>query len=261
MNTGKKLEDLTGLVETLRGPNGCPWDREQKLSDLKSFLMGEAYELLEAMEGDEYRHIREEAGDLLFIIIFIVDLFREKGAFTIGDVIADVMHKMIRRHPHVFGEAPAATAREVKDNWQTLKEEEGKPPRGPSILDGVAEFLPALVQAQQLTRRASRVGFDWAHPAPVIEKVEEELRELKEGIDRREHTAIADELGDLLFASVNLARLLGVDAEQALRRTNQKFIRRFHFIEKAVRTNGRTMEQSSPDEMDTLWEKAKEVYP
>jgi tetrapyrrole methylase family protein/MazG family protein len=261
MHTGKKLEDLTTLVETLRGPNGCPWDREQTLSDLKSFLMGEAYELLEAMGGGNHLHIREEAGDLLFIILFIVDLFREKGTFTIYDVIGEVKDKMIRRHPHVFADAPLDTAQEVKDKWHALKEQEGKPPKGPSILDGVAEFLPALVQAQQLTQRAARVGFDWENPSQVIEKIDEELQELKESIDAKDQKAIADEMGDLLFAAVNLARSLAVDAEQALRGINHKFVRRFHCIEEAARAAGRSLEEMSLSEMDALWEKAKKVYP
>jgi tetrapyrrole methylase family protein/MazG family protein len=261
MITGKKLEDLSDLVQTLRGPNGCPWDREQTLADLKSFLMGEAYELLEAMDHDDHRYIREEAGDLLFILIFIVDLFREKGTFTIYDVIGEVMGKMIRRHPHVFSHTSMATAREVKENWHALKAQEGKPPQGPSILDGVAECLPALVQAQQFTHRASRVGFDWEHPSQVMEKIEEELRELKECIDAKEQNALADEMGDLLFSAVNLARSLSVDAEQALRRTNKKFVRRFNFIEEAVRTAGGSLERTSLKEMDALWEKAKKLYP
>lgn len=261
MNEGKKLEDLTALVQTLRGPNGCPWDREQTLSDLKSFLMGEAYELLEAMGGDNHLHIREEAGDLLFILIFIIDLFREKRTFTIYDVIGEVTDKMIRRHPHVFGDTTMGTAQEVKDNWHALKAQEGKPPQGPSILDGVAEFLPALVQAQQLTHRASRVGFDWENPSRVIEKIEEELRELKESIDEKEQNAMAGELGDLLFSAVNLARSLTIDAEQALRRTNKKFIRRFHFIEEAVRNAGGALQEMPLREMDALWEESKKLYP
>ena len=261
MNRKRNLEDLTGLVQTLRGPDGCPWDREQTLSDLRSFLMGEAYELLEAMDRDHPLHIREEAGDLLFIIIFIVDLFREKETFTIYDVIGEVMDKMVRRHPHVFGDAVVGTAREVKENWHAIKEQEGKPARGPSLLDGVAEFLPALVRAQLLTARASRVGFDWEGPSQVMQKIEEEMAELKESLDRKQQNAIAGELGDLLFAAVNLARTLGVDAEQALRRTNRKFVERFHFIEEAVRDAGGTLEQTTLKEMDALWEESKKFYP
>jgi tetrapyrrole methylase family protein/MazG family protein len=261
MNKGKQLEDLTALVQTLRGPNGCPWDREQTMSDLKSFLMSEAYELLEAMDGDNHLHIQEEAGDLLFIIIFIVDLFREKGTFTIYDVIGEVKDKMIRRHPHVFGTIAMGTSQEVKDNWHALKAQEGKPPQGPSILDGVAKFLPALVQAQQLTQRAARLGFDWENPSRVIEKIEEELRELKESMNGKEQQAMADELGDLLFSAVNMARLLAIDAEQALHRTNKKFVRRFHFIEEAVRTAGGTLEEMPLREMDELWEQSKKVLP
>jgi MazG family protein len=213
------------------------------------------------MDGDNHLHIQEEAGDLLFILLFIVDLFREKGTFTIYDVIGEVQEKMIRRHPHVFADAPLDTAQEVKDKWHALKEQEGKPPKGPSILDGVAEFLPALVQAQQLTQRAARVGFDWEKPSQVIEKIDEELRELQESVDAKDQKAIADEMGDLLFAAVNLARSLAVDAEQALHKTNKKFIRRFHFIEAEVRKAGRTMAEMPLREMDALWEKAKEFYP
>jgi len=261
LNRKRNLEDLTALVQTLRGPDGCPWDREQSLSDLRSFLMGEAYELLEAMDRDHHLHIREEAGDLLFIIIFIVDLFREKKTFTIYDVIGEVMDKMVRRHPHVFGDVTVGSAREVKENWHALKEQEGKPAPGPSLLDGVAVFLPALVRAQLLTERASRVGFDWEGPSQVMQKIEEEMGELKESLDRKEQDAVAGELGDLLFAAVNLARTLGVDAEQALRRTNRKFVERFHFIEEAVRDAGGSMEQATLKEMDRLWEQSKKVYP
>lgn len=261
MNRENIFKDLLSLVETLRGPGGCPWDREQTLHDLKSFLMGEAYELLEAMERNDHLHIREEAGDLLFIIIFIVDLFREKGIFSIDDVIEEVMDKMIRRHPHVFGSSTMDSAKQVTDKWHVLKEQEGKPPRGPSILDGVAEFLPALVRAQLLTRRASQVGFDWENPSQVIGKIEEEISELKECIAKNEHKAIADELGDLLFSVVNLARSLTIDAEGSLRRCNQKFIQRFHFIEEAVCTSGGSMEETSLEKMDALWEKAKKLYP
>lgn len=261
MQDGKRLEDLTSLVETLRGPNGCPWDREQTLSDLKSYLMGEAYELLDAMDRVDDRHIREEAGDLLFIIIFLVDFFREKGTFTIYDVIGDVMDKMIRRHPHVFAGSNLDTAQAVSDNWLTLKAHEGKPLRGLSILDGVADFLPELVRAQLLTRKASEVGFDWDGPSHVLQKIEEELAELQESIARREQGSVAKEVGDVLFSVVNLARLLGVDAEQALRKTNTKFLQRFHFIEESVRAAGGTMKETSLEQMDALWEKAKKLYP
>lgn len=261
MNRGTTFEDLLSLVQTLRGPGGCPWDREQTLYDLKSFLMGEAYELLEAMEGDNHLQIREETGDLLFILIFIVDLFREKGIFTMYEVIGEVMNKMIRRHPHVFDGAAMGTAQEVTDNWHSLKEQEGKPPRGPSILDGVAAFLPALVRAQLLTERASRVGFDWENPSRVIGKIEEELTELKESIAQNEQSAAAGELGDLLFSVVNLARTLSIDAEGALRRSSQKFTQRFHFIEEALRNNGGSIERSSLEEMDALWEESKKIFP
>jgi len=261
MKSTKSLEDLTELVQTLRGPHGCPWDREQTLTDLKTFLIGEAYELLEAIDQNNHEHIGEEAGDLLFIIIFLVDLFRERGTFTIYEVIGAVMDKMIRRHPHVFGTSPLKTSQEVKASWRSLKEQEGKPVAGSSILDGVPAFLPALVQAQLLTHKASLVGFEWEHQGQVMEKIEEELGELQESITRKEQNAIASELGDFLFSVVNLSRHLHLDAEQVLRSANKKFTERFHCIEEALRHAGHDIAQTSLEEMDALWVKAKKRCP
>jgi len=261
MKSTKNLEDLTALVQKLRGPHGCPWDREQTLTDLKGFLIGEAYELLEAIDQNNHEHIGEEAGDLLFIIIFLVDLFRERGTFTIYEVIGAVMDKMIRRHPHVFGTSHLKTTQEVKASWRSLKEQEGKPVAGSSILDGVPAFLPALVQAQHLTHKASLAGFEWEHQGQVMEKIEEELGELQESITRKEQYAIAGELGDLLFSVVNLSRHLHLDAEQVLRSANKKFTERFRCIEEALRHAGRDIAQTSLEEMDALWQKAKESCP
>lgn len=261
MKNRKNLEDLTALVETLRGPGGCPWDREQTLTDLKSFLIGEAYELLEAIDHNNHEHIAEEAGDLLFIIIFLVDLFREKGTFTIYEVIGAVMDKMIRRHPHVFGTSPLKTAQEVRASWRSLKEQEGKPVGGTSILDGVPGFLPGLVQAQLLTHKASLAGFEWDHPGQVLEKIEEELGELRESFTRGEAKGVAAELGDLLFSVATLSRHLHLDAEQVLRTTNKKFTARFHCMEEALRKAGRDITRASLREMEALWEKSKERCP
>jgi tetrapyrrole methylase family protein/MazG family protein len=258
MENKRNLEELTALVTRLRGPEGCSWDREQSEAEIKSYLVGEVYEVLEAIDLNNPSKIEEEAGDLLFLIIFLVDIFREKGAFDIYQVMDKVIRKMIRRHPHVFGNTKADNPEEVKVNWRKIKEEEeGKPVTGESILDGVHAFLPALFQAQLLTQKASRVGFDWETPRQVINKVEEELEELKASVDEGEKKSIENELGDLLFSLVNLGRFLEIDAEQAMRKTNKKFTNRFHFIEKSLRDAGQKIKEASLKEMDKLWELAK----
>jgi tetrapyrrole methylase family protein/MazG family protein len=258
MENKRNLEELTALVTRLRGPEGCPWDREQSEAEIKSYLVGEVYEVLEAIDLNNPSKVEEEAGDLLFLIIFLVDIFREKGAFDIYQVMDKVIRKMIRRHPHVFGNTKADNPEEVKVNWRKIKEEEeGKPVTGESILDGVHAFLPALFQAQLLTQKASRVGFDWETPRQVINKVEEELEELKASVDEGEKKSIENELGDLLFSLVNLGRFLEIDAEQAMRKTNKKFTNRFHFIEKSLRDAGQKIKEASLKEMDKLWELAK----
>jgi len=258
MEEKNNLEDLIALVKRLRGPDGCPWDREQKASDIKSYLIGEAYEVLDAIDLKNPLKIKEELGDLLFQIIFLADMFCEQGDFNIYDVMGEVTEKMIRRHPHVFGNKKAKNTDEIKANWRIIKEKEGKPVTGESVLDGVPEFLPALLQAQLLTRKASRVGFDWQTPHQVISKTEEELKELKESIERAENKAIESELGDLFFSLVNLGGFMEIDAEKALRKTNKKFIKRFYYIEQSLRDAGRDIKQTSLEEMDQLWEKAKE---
>ena len=257
MKTKKNLEDITGLVTKLRGPDGCPWDREQTLSDLKAFLIGETYEILDAIDQNNPSHIREEAGDLLFLIIFLVDMMRESGDFTIYDVIGEVMDKMIRRHPHVFAQTQVNNAAEVKINWRKIKEKEGKVIEGTSILAGIPAFLPALFQAQLLTQKASQAGFDWQTRQQVFEKTEEELVELKESVEGEDRNAIESELGDVLFSLVNLARFMNMDAEQLLRRTNKKFTERFQFIEQSLRDAGQDIKHASLEEMDALWEKTK----
>ena len=261
MSTKKNLEDLTALVKKLRGPDGCPWDREQTLSDLKTFLIGETYEILDAIDQNNPSHIQEEAGDLLFLIVFLVDMLRESGEGTIYDVIGAVMAKMIRRHPHVFAQTEANSAAEVKINWRKIKEKEGKIIDDRSILAGIPEFLPALFQAQLLTQKASQVGFDWPTRQQVFKKIEEELAELKACVECEDHNATESELGDVIFALVNLGRYMNMDAEQLLRRTNKKFTKRFQFIEQSLRDAGRDIKDASLNEMDTLWEKAKEGTP
>ena len=258
MKGKNNLEELVELVRRLRGPDGCPWDKEQKVSDLKSYLVGEVYEVLDAIDLNDSSKIKEESGDLFFLIVFLVDIFRERDDFNIYEVIGMVMDKMIRRHPHVFGDKRVKDTDEVKMNWRKIKEEEGKPAIGESILDGVHDFLPALFQAQLLTQKASRVGFDWQTANQVISKIEEELEELKKSIEDKEIKAIENELGDVLFSLVNLGRFMKMDSEKALRKTNKKFTNRFHYIEKSLRDADRDIKQATLKEMDLLWEKAKE---
>jgi len=254
----KNLEDIIELVKRLRGPDGCPWDREQNLSDIKSYLIGETYEVLDAIDLNNALKIKEELGDLLFLIIFLVEIFSEHGVFDIYEVIGTVMEKMIRRHPHVFGDKRVKDTVEVKANWCKIKEEEGKPAANRSILDGVPEFLPALFQSQLLTQKASQVGFDWQNAQQVVSKIEEELEEIKKGIEGGDKKAIEDEIGDLFFSLVNLARFTGIDSEKALRKTNKKFINRFSYIEKSLSDAGRNIKHASLEEMNQLWEKIKE---
>ena len=258
MGDKKNLEDLIGLIKRLRGPEGCPWDREQKATDIKSYLTGEVYEVLDAIDMENTSKIKEELGDLLFLIIFLTDIFSERGDFDIYEVIDTVTDKMIKRHPHVFGNKRVKNSDEVKANWRKIKEEEGKPFSGESILDGVPEFLPALFQAQLLAQKASQVGFDWQTSHQVISKIEEELGELKKSIEYGENKATEKELGDLFFSLVNLGRFMKVDSEKALRNANKKFINRFHYIEKSLSDAGRDITHASLEEMDQLWEKAKE---
>jgi MazG family protein len=257
MTQNKTLEDLTALVHTLRGPSGCPWDREQNTSDMKSYLTGELYELLDAIDQGNALKVKEEAGDLLFLIIFLVDIYRERGEFDINEVMTAIRDKMIRRHPHVFGNTQVKGSQEVKTNWRQIKREEGKPVSDDSLLDVIPDYLPALVQAQSLTSKASRVGFDWSHPQQIISKIEEETGELKTCITDNEKHALEHELGDLLFSVVNLARFMDIDAEKALRKTNHKFICRFQYIEHSLRNAGKSIEHTSLEEMDRLWEEAK----
>lgn len=251
------LEAFQEVVARLRAPDGCPWDREQTHLSLRTYLLEEAYEALAALDAEDPQAMREEFGDLLLQILLHAQIGAEDGEFTMADIIETIKTKIIRRHPHVFGEVEVSGVAGVLRNWQKLKEEEraanGEEIKG--MLDGVPRALPALAQAQAVQDRAARVGFDWADISPVYAKVEEELAELKaaQGADE-----IEKEVGDLLFAAVNLARWHKVDAESALRMTNEKFRRRFAYIEKAAKQTGRDLTGMSLSEMDVLWEQAKD---
>jgi len=250
------LEGLMALVAKLRSPEGCPWDRKQTLHDIKRYLLDEAYEVAQAIDSGDRDNLREELGDLLFQIVFIARLAEEDGAFDLEDVIEAIRDKMIRRHPHVFGDANLSSPQEVVKQWEEIKEREGKT-KGSSILSGVAEDLPALYRAYCLGLKAAKVGFDWKGPRDVMEKVREELAELEEALEAGLLQEASEELGDLLFVLANLARHLGRDPEGVLRKTNEKFIGRFQEVERALAEKGRTLDNASLEEMESLWESLK----
>jgi MazG family protein len=247
---------LVELIARLRGPGGCPWDREQTHESLKSNALEEAYEVVEAIDAGDDAHLRGELGDLLLQVVFHAQIAAEAGRFTIGDVVRGVAQKMVRRHPHVFGSATAATPAEVLRNWEALKEAE-RP--ADSMLDAVSTRLPAVMEAYQMTTKAGRVGFDWPDVPAVLTKLEEEAEELKQAAARPQpvHRELAEEVGDLLFSAVNVARKLGVDPESALKAANRKFRRRFRHVEEGLRRLGRKPAESELREMDALWAEAK----
>jgi len=254
--TAELFMELTGIIRTLRSPEGCPWDRKQTPENVKAYLIEELHEVLEAIDADKGDLLAEEIGDLQFMLLFLVNLYEEKQAFTLHDALEKVKAKMIHRHPHVFGSVQVETAEEVKENWQALKEKEGKKPKT-SYLDGIPRNLPALSRAWFLTAKASEVGFDWNRPGEVLEKVKEEIKELEAAVAAGEKQNMTGEMGDMLFSVVNLARHLGVEPEQALRRSNEKFEKRFGQIEKQLQRRGVTLQDAGLAEMDSLWEEAK----
>ncbi|HKQ06335.1 MAG TPA: nucleoside triphosphate pyrophosphohydrolase [Blastocatellia bacterium] len=260
---GEKFTELVKLIARLRAPGGCPWDREQTHESLKPMLLEEAYEVIEAIDEGNDDEFVGELGDLLLQVVFHSDIASEAGRFTVADIIERVSSKMIRRHPHVFGNDTASTSGEVLRNWEAIKAAElaakGKAADDGSMLDSVSTKLPAVMEAFQMTTKVSRVDFDWPDVASVLEKLDEEVAELKEAVasPAPNHQEIAGEVGDLLFVAVNVARLLGVDPESALKASNRKFRRRFRYIEDRLREQGRQPADSDHTEMDALWDEAK----
>jgi tetrapyrrole methylase family protein / MazG family protein len=250
----KGFVDLVAIMARLRGEDGCPWDRRQTKEDLKPFLIEETYEILEALDRGDDQGLQEELGDLLFHIIFMARIAEEEGAFDIDDVTHGVAEKMVRRHPHIFGSSKVSGAPEVEANWARLKAAEK--PRG-SLMEGLPQHLPALMRAYRLTQRASQVGFDWEHKDQVWAKLEEELKEFQQALKEEKKEQMREELGDILFTLVNLARFIGVDPEDALRRVTNKFAERFTYIEQRLREQGKAPHEVSLAEMDALWEESK----
>lgn len=257
-SAGELFRELVEVMARLRGENGCPWDREQTSESIKPYLVEETYEVLEAIDEQDPAKLKEELGDLMLQIVFHAQMAQEAGAFTIHDVLAAITDKLIRRHPHVFGEVKAETAQEVLFNWEQIKQTERRQAEGQaSLLDGVPRELPALLRAHRLQEKASRVGFDWKEAQEVFRKVEEELHELRTAMQGQAADRVEAELGDLLFALVNLSRFLAVNPEEALRKTIARFIARFRYIEEELARRGRKLGQTSLEEMDALWAEAK----
>jgi tetrapyrrole methylase family protein/MazG family protein len=257
-STGRFGKLLT-LIDRLRNPEGgCPWDIRQTKEDVGRYLLDETYEVLEAIGKDSPAALREELGDLLFMILFLARIAEEENLFGINGVLDDISAKMIRRHPHVFGDAKVKDAAEVKRNWDQIKRDVEKRGEGePSILARVPRTMPALMRAQKITSEAAKVGFDWEGAESVMAKVEEELGEFREALAKGNPEGVRDEIGDILFSIVNLSRHLNVNSEEALRSTNRKFEERFLYIEEKLREQGKSPSTSTLEEMDALWEEAK----
>jgi len=257
----EEFDALVALMDRLRGPNGCPWDREQTPRDLRGYLLEEAYEVVESIDAGEPGPLCEELGDLLFQIVFLARIGAETGSFTIRDVARRITEKMTRRHPHVFGDASARTPAEVLRQWEEIKRrEKGEAHQGgpePSALDGIPRSLPGLARAERMGEKASRLGLDWSRPEEVLEKVEEEVRELRRALDHEPPERVSEEFGDALFALANLARHLGVHAEAALQAANEKFGSRFRRIEPDLRALGPEAARETPEALDRLWRRAK----
>ena len=246
-----EFKRLLDIMDELR--EKCPWDRKQTLETLRHLTLEETYELSDAIMEHDMEGIRNELGDLMLHLVFYSKIGEEKSSFDIGDVLEHINEKLIRRHPHIYGDVKVADAGEVRDNWEKIKMGEGRT----SALEGVPHSLPPLVKAYRIQEKASGVGFDWEKSHQVWDKVKEEIRELQDEVDRDDKEAMEQEFGDLLFALVNYARFIGVNPEDALERTNRKFIRRFQHLENSVRKSGRSLQQMSLDEMDVFWDDAK----
>jgi ATP diphosphatase len=267
------FNDLIDLMDRLRSPTGCPWDREQTYATLAPMLLEEAYEAFDAVEEareGKPLELRDELGDLLFQIVFYAQVAKERGEFTIDDVTNSIHTKMVRRHPHVFGDVDAKDSATVLLNWEAMKAEErrnaGKDEtKSSSLLDGVSAKAPALMEAHQLSTKAARVGFDWKNVDEIFAKLEEEIGELKVAIkehisaeDETKHAHVREELGDLLFAATNIARHLKVEPESALKLTNRKFRQRFGYIEQTLSGRDQSFDSTSLDELESLWQEAKQ---
>ncbi len=257
---GRKFQRLVEIMALLRGPEGCPWDREQNFDTIKPYTLEETYEVMDAIDRRAWADLADELGDFMLQAVFHAQMASEQGLFNIEDSLDAINEKLVRRHPHVFGTAQAETAGEVKQRWDEIKAGERKE-RGvehKSLLDSIPRAQPALMEARGIASKAAKVGFDWENVDQVFEKMREELDELAHARTSASQAEVEDEIGDLLFVIVNIARFLEVDPEQALRKTNAKFRRRFAYLEDRLRERGKTPSESSIEEMEALWQQAKQ---
>jgi len=271
MKPSRDISRLIEIMAALRDPKtGCPWDIEQDFASIAPYTVEEAYEVADAIARGDKDDLRDELGDLLLQVVYHAQMAEEAQEFAFGDVVQAITEKMIRRHPHVFGDAQARSAGMAKGMWERIKSEEkamkrqaridrGLDPEdhGTGFLDGIPVALPALTRALKLQEKAARVGFDWGEAAPILDKIEEEIGELREAMASGDATSMKDEFGDVIFSLVNLGRHLKIDSEAALSGTNEKFRSRFHHVERALNASGRSLEESSLDEMEELWQQAK----
>lgn len=249
---GEAFQDLVELMDTLR--EQCPWDKKQTIQSLQKYSIEELYELVDAIQNEDLQEVKEELGDILFHTIFYSRIASETNDFSITDVITDVHEKLVNRHPHIFGDVKVQNEEDVKKNWEQIKLKEGKK----SILSGVPKSLPAMTKAYRIQEKTSQVGFDWDCASQVLDKIQEELLELKEAKLSDDKNHIEEELGDVLFSIINYARFIGVDPEQALEKTNKKFINRFQYVENQYQTVGRDMLNADLDELEKYWVEAKQ---
>jgi tetrapyrrole methylase family protein/MazG family protein len=254
----EEFDRLIEIMDRLRGPGGCPWDAEQDHKSIMKHLIEEAYELADAVDSGDPESMAEELGDVLLQVVFHGVIAKDNHTFTLAEVVTRLCDKLVHRHPHVFGDVTVADSREVIRNWEKLKKKENGKQERESILSGIPESLPALLQAMKIQSTVSRVGFDWESPEEVLLKIDEEQAELADAMETEDIGKIENEIGDLIFSVVNLARLLHVDPEAALRRTNRKFTRRFFEIEKAAKTRGIQLADMPMAEKDKIWESAKD---
>jgi len=254
-NAGKMFIQLVQILDTLRGEGGCPWDREQDEKSITNYFLEEVYEAVDAICAEDAVSLAEELGDVLMEVVFLSKIYEEKEKFSISDVLEGINQKMIRRHPHVFAQRSIETSKKVFDEWQRQKRtEKGRQ----SLFDGMAECFPSLLEAFQIGLRVSPCGFDWSQPLDALQKVKEEISELEDAIRARKEDEILHEIGDIFFSMANVSRHLGVNPEVALKHANKKFIRRFGFIEKRLKERGKELGHVTLEEMDEIWEEAKD---
>ena len=261
MSAGEKFEKLVSIMARLRGPGGCPWDREQNFDTIKPYLLEETYEVMDAIDARDWTELADELGDLMLQAVFFAQMASEAGRFRIEDSLDAITNKLVRRHPHIFSDAEAQTAEDVKKRWDEIKKEEkqAKQESPKLLLESVPRSTPALVEAQQISSRAARAGFDWENIDQVIDKLHEELEELRQAREGSSHEEVEHEIGDILFVIVNIARFAQVDPEQALRKSNGKFRRRFAHVERSLLARGRQLADSNIAEMEQLWQEAKQA--